>query len=108
MLLDGAAEFRKKRVAQLAAKKAEEEEEESGDEEDEGMQVEKKKTEREIELEMGDDYILDLQKKYDIPEEEKYDVIPEFWEGHNVADYIDPDIFKVFICSPPKLTIFNY
>jgi hypothetical protein len=29
-----------------------------------------------------------------LPDEEKYDVIPEFWQGHNIADYIDPDIFK--------------
>lgn len=28
---------------------------------------------------------------------EKYDKIPEIWEGHNVADYIDPDIMKVCI-----------
>ena len=27
--------------------------------------------------------------------EEKYDVIPELWQGHNIADYIDPDIMKV-------------
>ena len=27
--------------------------------------------------------------------DEKYDVIPEFWQGHNVADYVDPDIMKV-------------
>jgi len=25
---------------------------------------------------------------------EKYDKIPEIWEGHNVADYIDPDIMQ--------------
>ncbi|CAH2056589.1 unnamed protein product, partial [Iphiclides podalirius] len=54
----------------------------------------KRKLEREIELEQGDDYVLDLQKNYtEIPEEERYDPIPEFWEGHNIADYIDPDIF---------------
>uniref|UniRef100_A0A6M2DLQ9 Nucleolar GTP-binding protein 1 n=1 Tax=Xenopsylla cheopis TaxID=163159 RepID=A0A6M2DLQ9_XENCH len=54
----------------------------------------KRKLEREIEEEEGDDYILDLQKNYsEIPEEERHDIIPEFWEGHNVADYIDPDIF---------------
>ena len=35
-----------------------------------------------------------MKKNYDLPEEEKYDVIPEFWQGHNIADYIDPDIFK--------------
>lgn len=28
-------------------------------------------------------------------EEEKQDKIPEVWEGHNIADYIDPDIMKV-------------
>ena len=38
--------------------------------------------------------ILDLKKRYDIPDEEKYDVIPEFWQGHNIADYIDPEIFE--------------
>lgn len=26
---------------------------------------------------------------------EKYDKIPEIWEGHNVADFIDPDIMQV-------------
>ncbi|XP_023019520.1 nucleolar GTP-binding protein 1 [Leptinotarsa decemlineata] len=55
----------------------------------------KRKLERDIELEEGDDYVLDLKKHYvDIPEEERYDIIPEIWEGHNVADYIDPDIFE--------------
>ncbi|KAL3210110.1 hypothetical protein MRX96_052266, partial [Rhipicephalus microplus] len=54
----------------------------------------KKKLERDIEAELGDDYILDLKKKYDLPEDEKYDVIPEIWEGHNIADYIDPEIFE--------------
>ncbi|KAI9578092.1 nucleolar GTP-binding protein 1 [Glossina fuscipes] len=55
----------------------------------------KRKLEKEIEEEMGDDYVLDLKKNYhDIPEDERYDIIPEFWEGHNIADYIDEDIFK--------------
>ncbi|KOC59347.1 putative nucleolar GTP-binding protein 1 [Habropoda laboriosa] len=53
----------------------------------------KRKLEREIEEEMGDDYMLDLKKNYDIEGEQKYDIIPEIWEGHNIADYIDPDIF---------------
>lgn len=44
---------------------------------------------------MGDDYILDLKKNYDLSEAYKYDIIPEIWEGHNIADYIDPDIFEV-------------
>ncbi|CAB1326093.1 unnamed protein product [Coregonus sp. 'balchen'] len=61
------------------------------------MQVDapKRKTERDLEVEMGDDYILDLQKYWDLMnQDEKYDVIPEIWEGHNIADYIDPEIMK--------------
>uniref|UniRef100_A0A4D5R9X4 Nucleolar GTP-binding protein 1 n=1 Tax=Scolopendra viridis TaxID=118503 RepID=A0A4D5R9X4_SCOVI len=56
--------------------------------------VERKKLEKEIELELGDDYILDLKKHYDLSEKEKYDKIPEIWQGHNIADFIDPDILK--------------
>ncbi|CAL7937284.1 unnamed protein product [Xylocopa violacea] len=52
-----------------------------------------RKLEREIEEELGDDYILDLKKNYDIEGDQKFDVIPEIWEGHNVADYIDLEIF---------------
>lgn len=60
------------------------------------MEKRKRKLERDIELEEGDDYVLDLNKHYtEIPEEERHDIIPEFWEGHNIADYIDPEIFKV-------------
>ena len=55
----------------------------------------KKKLERHIEEEMGDDYVLDLKKNYDIEGDQKFDIIPEMWEGHNVADYIDPEIFEV-------------
>ncbi|KAF7383525.1 hypothetical protein HZH66_012875 [Vespula vulgaris] len=54
----------------------------------------KRKLEKEIEEEMGDDYVLDLKKNYDIEGEQKYDIIPEIWEGHNIADYIDPEIFE--------------
>lgn len=54
----------------------------------------KRKLEKELEEEMGDEYILDLKKNYtEIDEEERWDDIPEFWEGHNIADYIDADIF---------------
>ncbi|XP_043599876.1 nucleolar GTP-binding protein 1-like [Bombus pyrosoma] len=52
------------------------------------------KLEREIEKEMGDDYVVNLKKNYDIEGDQKYDVIPEIWEGHNIADYIDPEIFN--------------
>jgi len=72
----------------------EDEEEEGGMEGDE-MEVEKKKTEREIELEMGDDYTLDLRKNWDLKNpEERYDAIPEIWNGHNIADFVDPEIFQ--------------
>ena len=55
----------------------------------------KKKLERDIELEMGDDYFLDLRKHYQLEEEEeKYDSIPEIFQGRNVADYIDPEILE--------------
>jgi len=54
-----------------------------------------RKLEKDIEEELGDDYSLDLKKNYvTIPEEERYDEIPEFWQGHNIADYIDEDIFE--------------
>ena len=53
---------------------------------------EHEKTERDLEMELGDDYILDLKKKYDVPENEKYDILPEVWQGHNVADFVDPQI----------------
>merc|ERR1712066_905882 len=43
---------------------------------------------------MGDDYIVDLKKNYDMKDEWKYDVVPETWQGHNVADFIDPDIME--------------
>lgn len=54
-----------------------------------------RKLEKDIEQEEGDDYTLNLKKNYvTIPEAERFDDIPEFWEGHNVADYIDSDIFE--------------
>lgn len=56
--------------------------------------VKKRKLEKELEEELGDEYTLDLKKNYaEIPEEERWDEIPEFWEGRNIADYIDADIF---------------
>merc|ERR1712142_522648 len=71
-----------------------EEEGEGGMEGDE-MEVEKKKTEREIELEMGDDYTLDLRENWDLKNpEERYDAIPEIWNDHNIADFVDPEIFQ--------------
>ena len=54
----------------------------------------KKKTERDIEMELGDDYILDLKKRYDIEGDQKFDNIPEIWNGHNIADFVDPEILE--------------
>lgn len=55
----------------------------------------KKKSLRDLEIEEGDEYTVDLRKHWNLPnEEEKYDIIPEIWQGHNVADFIDPDIMK--------------
>ncbi len=60
---------------------------------DQQPQQPKKRLERDVELEMGEDYFLDLQKHYALSnEDEKYDPIPEIFEGKNVSDYIDSDI----------------
>ena len=91
------------------------------------MEVEKtkKKLERDLELELGDEYTIDLRSNWkqtfnssdefdhdvlcssflnlltetwDLKNpEEKYDALPEIWKGHNVADFIDPEIMEVRI-----------
>jgi len=96
-------EIRERKKAGMDVDEEATDDEENGEEEDFEMngtgasiltsKLKKKlKTERDIELALGDDYVLDLQKNYDIPEDQKYDVIPEVWNGKNVADYVDPDI----------------
>lgn len=53
----------------------------------------KRRLERDIEQEEGDDYMLDLRKEWDLPNPaDRYDKIPEIFNGKNVADYVDPDI----------------
>jgi len=74
--------------------KLEKMENDAEDEDEEDSDKPRFKTERELELEQGDDYILDLKKKYDLPDDQKYDVVPETWNGHNIADFIDPDIME--------------
>ncbi|CAD5123844.1 DgyrCDS12150 [Dimorphilus gyrociliatus] len=60
-----------------------------------GEEKMKKKLERDLEVELAEDYILDLQKNYDLNnEDEKYDAIPQIWQGHNISDFIDPEIMK--------------
>lgn len=58
-----------------------------------------KKLERDLEEELMDDYSLDLNKNKDLENDEwKYDKIPQFWNGFNVADFVDPDIMTVIQC----------
>ncbi|ORX56852.1 GTP binding protein 4 [Hesseltinella vesiculosa] len=55
----------------------------------------RRKLERDLEAEQGGAgvYSVDVKKKYLLADDEwKYDVIPEFLDGRNVADFIDPDI----------------
>lgn len=56
---------------------------------------EKKKLEKDFQEEMGGAgvYSADLRKHYMLDNPEwKYDIMPEIMDGHNVMDYVDPDI----------------
>jgi len=56
---------------------------------------ERRKLERDIEEENGGAgvYNIDLKKFYDLADPDwKHDKVPEFFNGRNVADYVDPDI----------------
>ncbi|OXC69939.1 hypothetical protein AYX13_01281 [Cryptococcus neoformans] len=57
------------------------------------------KTERDMEQELDHSgmgvYSVDMKKSYMLADDSwKYDVIPEFLNGKNVADFIDPDIIE--------------
>ncbi|CEP16266.1 hypothetical protein [Parasitella parasitica] len=55
----------------------------------------RRKLEKDIEAEQGGAgvYNVDVKKKYLLENDDwKYDTIPEFLDGHNVADFIDPEI----------------
>ncbi|KAI6657570.1 Nucleolar GTP-binding protein 1-like [Oopsacas minuta] len=55
----------------------------------------KKKLLREIEQEEREEYACDLRQHWKLDnDEEKYDFIPEVWNGHNVYDFVDPDILQ--------------
>ncbi|OMP05162.1 hypothetical protein COLO4_09008 [Corchorus olitorius] len=61
----------------------------------EAAQKEKRKTEKDLEEENGGAgvYSASLRKKYILASDEwKEDVLPEILDGHNVYDFIDPDI----------------
>eukprot|EP00890_Picochlorum_soloecismus_P006453 jgi/Picsp_1/6809/NSC_04148-R1_protein len=56
---------------------------------------EKKTTERDLQEENGGAgvYSQDLRKRWDLEDDAwKYDIMPEIMDGHNIADFIDPDI----------------
>ena len=56
---------------------------------------ERRKLEKDLEVEAGGagQYSIDLRKNYILDKEEwKYDVLPEFMDGKNVCDFIDPEI----------------
>lgn len=58
---------------------------------------ERRKLERDIQEEQGGAGVhnIDMKKNYILANDEwKYDVIPEIYEGKNVADFIDPDILS--------------
>jgi len=55
----------------------------------------KKKTERDLEVELEEDYHLDLRKTWSLAnDDEKYDILPEIYRNKNIADFVDPDIMK--------------
>jgi len=80
----------KKRTEKLLQKELDDEEDDDQMEQD----FVKRKTERDIEIEEECDYSIDFKKNYDIPDDQKYDIIPEHWNGYNIADFIDPDIME--------------
>lgn len=56
---------------------------------------ERRRTEKEAQEEGGGAgvYSADLRKGYDLKDPQwKYDIMPEVLDGHNIADFIDPDI----------------
>lgn len=60
-----------------------------------GVDAPRRKTERDLELEAGGPgiYNIDLKKNYMLANPEwNHDIIPEFMDGKNIADFIDPDI----------------
>jgi nucleolar GTP-binding protein len=55
----------------------------------------RRKTEKDLQEEHGGAgvYNSDLRKLYLLEDDAwKYDIMPEIMDGHNVADFIDPDI----------------
>jgi len=53
-----------------------------------------KRLQKHIEQEELENYHFDDKSLYFAKDGEKHDIIPEILDGKNIADYIDPDIFK--------------
>ncbi|KAL2328804.1 hypothetical protein Fmac_022231 [Flemingia macrophylla] len=63
----------------------------------EAAEKEKRKTEKDLENENGGAgvYAMNLRKNYILASDEwKEDILPEIVDGHNVYDFIDPDILQ--------------
>ncbi|KAK9104173.1 hypothetical protein Scep_021017 [Stephania cephalantha] len=63
----------------------------------EAGEIEKRKLEKDLENENGGAgvYSADMRKHYMLADDEwKYDVMPEILDGHNVYDFVDPDILQ--------------
>ncbi|KAL8444423.1 hypothetical protein Emag_005518 [Eimeria magna] len=60
-----------------------------------GIEIQRRKLERDIEEEEGGPgvYSYDMRKNHILANDEwRYDVIPEFFDGKNVQDFLDPDV----------------
>lgn len=54
-----------------------------------------KETERDLEEKFDYEYEVRIQKEWELRNpEEKWDIIPEIYKGHNIADFIDEDILE--------------
>jgi len=60
-----------------------------------GGETERRRTEKDLQEENGGAgvYNADLRKHYDLKDESwKYDIMPEIMDGHNILDFVDPEI----------------
>jgi len=103
-VLLGSSSRRKRPISEIHDGTEQQQGDASDDDDDEILDVEgaldvdmEKKTEKQLEGENGGAgvYQPDLKKWYDLSDPEwKHDVIPEIWEGKNIADFVDPNILK--------------
>ena len=53
-------------------------------------------TEKDLQEETAGRLPADLRKRYLLEDDGKYDIVPEIYNGKNVADFIDPEIEAIF------------